>query len=769
MLVVSTSDIVLTAHGAIASKRRSAYLATALALVLLAIKLFDPALQWTGRWIFVGAILAAAVPVYQRARRFAARRLAWSLLLAAALLTALAGGLYGRLPGGTNPFAPPNGNLILATMISVAAMGFVGLLVKASLRVLDTVLLIDALVAGLSVASLLALLYMRRILTPMSIQIIQLDHHENLIIASMLLIMIIGIVTATSMVDVTKDQLFFFVMAAAIVASIGEVIANYDVHHATTHWGAMVDACWIGAYVLVGEAAFRDDGTISEPGGLREHRSDRNQSRKIAVNGVLALSVTVLAVIYHVPPVVGGLALGALGVMTVRLLVSLRLERVQSTLFEELAVTDALTGLANRRRLVESTTPHWDSHGEGRGGVLIVDLDNFKEVNDSLGHRAGDLVLIELSRRLKSALGARGLLARLGGDEFAVTASDLTTDELVALARELESLVREPIVVEELLLHLSASFGVATRATVSDTQEELFRKADVAMYRAKEKRSGVEHYDFEHDRNDPDRLRLYGLVSQAVRAKSFEVYLQPIVEVASGQVTGCEALARWSPDGYGPIPPDRFIPMIELQGLIVPFTTHILRQSITQVLTLDRLGELHGLSVNVSERDFVNSDFPDMVRGVLSDFDFPPERLTIEITEGVFANDDVKVSACILLLRAMGVRISIDDFGTGYSALSKLVDFPVDELKIDRSFVAVALTNSRAEAVVRASIELARAMDVTLVAEGVEDEATYRFLANLGVKLIQGFHVARPMPIAECVKFIADFHHDGYAIEVDRT
>ncbi len=730
------------------------FLAPALALALVVTDHGSHEAGDLSEVLFVAAVIVTAIPVYQRIRRHRARRVTWTLLLVAEILTAGAGARYGALPGGVNPFSPPVANLVLSSLISVAAVAFVTALTYASLRVLDANLMIDALAGGLSISSALAWLYMHHVVDPLSVVAHGLGQHQHVAIEAGLVAIIVITSTAAIMVDVTGDWLMTWVVAAGVVISVGEVLAHNDVQAHSTRWGLLLDLCWIGAYALLGRAAHQDDGAISEPGSHHERAFARHQSRKVAIIGVIAIAVIALAESFGDPPVVAGLALAALTALLMRLLVSLRMERTHSLRFEELSVTDPLTGLANRRGLALAGLPPAGTPGTGMGGVVIIDLDNFKEINDSLGHRAGDLALAAMAQRLRSSLESGLVLARLGGDEFAISSAHGSPEDLQELGRRMESLVRDPLPIEGLSLHLSASVGVAARSDPKDAQEELLRQADVAMYRAKENHSGVRVYDYGHDRNDPRRLILHGLVSEAVRDGSIGVHLQPLVDVASSRVVGFEALARWSPEGYGPIPPDRFVPMIELQGLIVPFTAHVLRHALAGVTSLHPVEPPYRVSVNVSERDFINADFPAVVASALSGADVPPELLTVEIVEGVLANDDARIDQCIESLRSMGVRVSIDDFGTGYSTLSKLVEFTVDEIKIDRSFVARVLSHEKAVAVIRAAVGLARTMGLVTVAEGVEDEETYDAVAALGVDLIQGYYVSPPMPVSDCRRFL---------------
>ncbi len=736
---------------------RSILLAMLVSLLLIGAGRHGEVFEVSDRVIFAGVIVLLSVPVVRRLRAGEFRRLAWGLLLVAEGLTATAGLLFGSLPRGVNPFAPPTANLEFAVMISVCGVAFVLALAYSSLSTLTLSLKIDAVAGGLALSAALSWLYLNRVLGQVSEVFTRLNHREHWVIGMALVAIIVIAATATTMVDVTRDHVVPYVGGAALVISVGMVLAQRDAVHDTAHWGVLIDLSWIAAYALGGWAASIDVDRPTTRNVSHESVSSYVQARKIAAFGLLAMIVTSLAALFRDPPVVGGLALAAILVLLVRLLMSLRIERVQSDAFKALAETDALTGLANRRALARAEDDGAADGTSGVGGVILVDLDNFKEVNDSLGHRAGDLVLVQLAHRLRGGVDTPGVLARLGGDEFAMYLPHASREELTVVAHRIEGLVREPTEVDGLSLQLSASVGVAVRVVDGESQDELIRKADIAMYRAKGDRSGVRHYDFEHDRSDPSRLVLFGRVSQAVRDQSIGVHLQPVVHVGTSSIVGCEALARWSPEGYGPIPPDRFVPMIELQGLMVPFTEHVLRRSIDQVQSLGDAHGLHRLSVNVSERDFVNGDFPQLLHRVLGESGFPPTRLTIEITESILANDNEKVGRGIESLRRSGVRISVDDFGTGFSALSKLVDFSVDELKIDKAFTRRLLTNDKALAVVKAAIELGRAMSLDVVAEGVETAEIYDALANLNVDLIQGYHIARPMPIEECRGFLASY------------
>lgn len=729
------------------------FIAFSLELILLSIGLFRPSFNWVGRWIFLGAVLLTSLPIAVRLRRSTIRRLAWSLFLIAELLTALTGALYGKLPGGTNPFAPPKVNLVLAILISLSAAAGVVMIIHDWHRKVDRTIKVDALIGGLAVASSLALLFLHRIFKVGTQEFLATNRNENIAIGLLLFVMIVFSMSALSLVDVLTNKLVSLLAAALMILSIGEVLAVRAARLEISDWGATIDSCWISGYLLVGIVANHDRRRFYEMKPIGTRTIEIRQSRKIAAFGALAIIIVILATFFKDPPIVVELALASLIVLIVRLLISLRRERTQSDLFEEQALTDSLTGLGNRRSLAERVANNSLPTMEARGGILLIDLDNFKEVNDALGHPTGDLLLIRLSRRLKEFLGERHV-ARIGGDEFAIECANGTTEELMDLAEQLTDLIREPFEVNDLALSVSASIGVASRSGDDDSPDALLRQADVAMYRAKEMKSGVEHYEFEHDRNDPNRLVLYGELSDAVKNKTIEVFFQPLIDFVDRRVRGCEALARWTSSSQGPVPPDRFVPMIELQGLIAPFTAHVLDEAVRYTKSLDWIGIEHGASVNVSERDLINVEFLDVVTRIIESHNFRPDRLTIEITENVIANDNAAAIRCLQRMRDLGVRLSIDDFGTGYSTLSKLMNYPVDELKIDQLFVSNVLSSSSASAIVRASVELAHSMDLTVVAEGIEDEETFQFLGALGVNVAQGYFFARPMPARECETFL---------------
>jgi diguanylate cyclase (GGDEF)-like protein len=416
---------------------------------------------------------------------------------------------------------------------------------------------------------------------------------------------------------------------------------------------------------------------------------------------------------------------------------------------ERLATTDTLTGLANRdlfRMRVDEVIA-----ARGTGGrpfsVLLIDLDRFKEINDTLGHHYGDEVLRELGPRLEEAAGPDGMVARLGGDEFAVLAGSVAgVAALEALAGELIETVERSIVVDELGLEVGASIGIARFPDDGEDRHTLLRHADVAMYAAKAAHTGWKFYNSNLDRNSVRKLSVLSDFRRALDKDEIVAYFQPIVDVVGTRVRGAEALVRWDHPTEGVLPPGAFVEVVEQTGLIGPMTQVVLEQAIEQCARWRRAGRDLNVAVNLSVRNLLDRNLPAVVDRVLSSHHLPPEALQLEITESMVMSDPERVLATVARLNELGVRLSVDDFGTGYSSLANLRQMPIDELKIDRSFVSPMLRGESDLIIVRSTINLGHDLGLRVIAEGVEDEQTLARLARLGCDLAQGYHVSRPLP-----------------------
>ncbi|MFF4169198.1 putative bifunctional diguanylate cyclase/phosphodiesterase [Streptomyces sp. NPDC001744] len=417
---------------------------------------------------------------------------------------------------------------------------------------------------------------------------------------------------------------------------------------------------------------------------------------------------------------------------------------------------DPLTGLPNRQWLLERAwTALEDAEGEGaRAALVLIDLDRFRSVNDTLGHLAGDRLLLQISDRLRRALPRGAEAARLGGDEFAVLlpATDSTTSAQ-RVARHLVAELSSPLDLDGLTLVLEASAGVAVFPDHALDAEGLLRRADVAMYQAKRDRTGVEVYESKRDSNTPDRLGLLGDLRRALDAHEVQLHYQPKVRF-DGQVAGLEALVRWVHPERGKVPPDEFIAIAESSGLMPHLTEYVLETALAQVARWRAQGLDVPVAVNVSPRDVHTPGFAGAVAARLARHGVPAGSLQLEITEHVLLEDPQRAADTLNALTGHGVKMSLDDFGTGYSSLVHLRRLPVSELKIDRSFVARLAIDTEDAEIVRCTVDLAHSLGLLVVAEGVEDDETWERLRDLGCDAVQGWLVAAAMPPDEATAWL---------------
>ncbi|URM89522.1 bifunctional diguanylate cyclase/phosphodiesterase [Streptomyces sp. MRC013] len=417
---------------------------------------------------------------------------------------------------------------------------------------------------------------------------------------------------------------------------------------------------------------------------------------------------------------------------------------------------DPLTGLPNRQWLLERTWAALEAaEADGRRAALVlIDLDRFRSVNDTLGHLAGDRLLLQIAERLRLALPRGAEAARLGGDEFAVLlpAVDSTTSAQ-RVARHLAADLSSPLDLDGLTLVLEASAGVAVFPDHALDAEEILQRADVAMYQAKRDRTGVEVYESKRDSNTPDRLGLLGDLRRALDAGEVELHYQPKVRF-DGHVAGLEALVRWVHPERGRVPPDEFIAIAESSGLMPHLTEYVLETALGQVARWRAQGLEVPVAVNVSPRDVHSPGFAGAVAARLARHGVPAGALQLEITEHVLLEDPQRAADTLAGLTGHGVKMSLDDFGTGYSSLVHLRRLPVSELKIDRSFVARLAVDTEDAEIVRCTVDLAHSLGLLVVAEGVEDDETWERLRDLGCDAVQGWLVAAAMPPHETTAWL---------------
>ena len=422
-----------------------------------------------------------------------------------------------------------------------------------------------------------------------------------------------------------------------------------------------------------------------------------------------------------------------------------------------LALHDSLTGLPNRvlfRERLEQALMR-DAAERSRVAILCLDLDHFKEVNDTLGHGAGDLLLEELAIRLKSCVRPTDTVARLGGDEFAVIQVGVNQPvEVGALSRRIMEMVRVPFKIDDQELYVGVSIGVALPEGEADDPERLLKNADIALYRAKQAGRGTTRFFEAHmDLELQARKALEYDLRQASLKNELEVFYQPLIDVDSKEVTAVEALIRWRHPTRGLVSPIDFIPMAEETGLIIPIGEWVLRTACKQVLEWPNLR----VAVNLSPIQFRNRDLVQTVKQVLAETGLAPERLELEITESILINDTQAALVILSALKEIGVNIAMDDFGTGYSSLGYLNSFPFDKIKIDRSFISTISDTDKSTAIVKSVISLGRSLSMITTAEGVETSEQSRFLRQEGCTEVQGYFFGRPVPASELSTFLASW------------
>ncbi|MER6829524.1 EAL domain-containing protein [Streptosporangium sp. NPDC000563] len=471
--------------------------------------------------------------------------------------------------------------------------------------------------------------------------------------------------------------------------------------------------------------------------------------QSLVYTGLLGLAPLVVVVMNHSP---------ALVPLFLAPMVAVYFTATMSVRRDHQATHDVLTGLPNRKMLVLSTEEALAEARDGeRVGLFLLDLDRFKEINDTLGHPVGDRLLQLVAHRLTHSVRPGDVVARLGGDEFAVL---LPSVRDAAAAREVAARLRvaitEPVRLEGMSFDLDASFGIAIYPDHAPDFEMLLQRSDVAMYLAKESRSGVEIYAADKDRNSPERLNLLGDLRRAIDRSELRLHYQPKLDLAGGQVRGVEALLRWRHPERGMIPPGEFVPMAEQSYLMRHLTGYVIDAALEQAAHWWHTGLHEQISVNVSARDLLDCALSDQLGEGLARYRLPPKAIQLEVTERILMTDQAYTDGAVRALTALGVPLALDDFGTGYSSLVRLQRLPVSEVKIDSSFVRRIGESKDDERIVRSIIDLVRSLGLRSVAEGVESEEVAKRLADMGCDLGQGWLFAEPMSAADATVWLRE-------------
>ncbi|HXQ75323.1 MAG TPA: EAL domain-containing protein [Acidimicrobiales bacterium] len=494
-------------------------------------------------------------------------------------------------------------------------------------------------------------------------------------------------------------------------------------------WRAMM--CWTFAGIAVGQFLVWQ--------GWAPSFLDRSQALGVGVLGVIALAMVIRMA-------------GATG---------LKKEHAESLLGHQ-ALHDMLTGLPNRSCFYDRTEQamRQGARDGSNSAVMLFDLDRFKEINDTLGHKYGDRVLFEVGPRIHRILRDADTLARLGGDEFCVLLPRIDAlSDAMEVAERIIAVLAEPFEIDGMVLGIEASCGIAMAPDDGDNADLLLQRADVAMYVAKGSNVNVVAYTDELNVNTPGRLTLLGDLRTAIADNQLLLHYQPKANLETGEIQGVEALVRWQHPTLGLLPPGEFIPVAEHTGLIKPLTTWVLTTALCQCRQW--LDEAHArgwnelsMAINLSTRSLLDDGFPEEVSAALDRWEIPPHLFELEITESAIMTDPMRARRLLTDLAELGVLIAIDDFGTGYSSLAYLKDLPVNQLKIDQSFVQNMHQDLNDAIIVRSVVDLGHNLGLQIVAEGVEDHETWDQLAQLGCDDAQGYFLAKPMAPGELMAWL---------------
>lgn len=536
-----------------------------------------------------------------------------------------------------------------------------------------------------------------------------------------------------------------------LVFTISDII--YGLDEASYVQGSTVDLGW--AFGLALMTAW----IVLYPKSRPSARSVRARAPSLAIPiGAMIAALGILLVSSSVH--VNVLAIALSGTVLAIATAQLGLRQLQ---FHRQSRTDELTGLPNRRAFYADVPGRLASAPDRPSALLLMDLDGFKHINDSLGHDVGDRMLVEVGQRLKQEVHARhphrrprrsGLLARLGGDEFALLLPGASASQAITIADELCVVLAEPYCLEGIDVQSGASIGISVFPEHGDNLSVLLRKADLAMYAAKSARTGHHVFGEADDSYSGDRLRTLVELRVALATDQLVVHYQPKVNLDSGAVSGFEALVRWNHPTRGLLLPQAFLGLVEEAGLMTEMTRVVLEQALDQTASWHSRGQPFSVAVNLSASSLVDEHLPRRIADMMASRELPPSALILEITEDYIVRNVSRARRILTELRNHGFRIAIDDFGTGYSSLSYLRDLPIDELKLDRSFITPMGEDRRAAALVSSTIALAHSLEMDVVAEGIETSGAYDDLVMFGCDQGQGYLMSRPIPAAEIEQWL---------------
>jgi diguanylate cyclase len=702
-------------------------------------------------YVYNALVLLSALACLLRAAWVGTERRAWAVV-GLAMLSWSGGEIYWSAHlaelGDAAPYPSPADGFYLL-FYPLVYVGLV-LLLRRHARRFPSSLWLDGGIAALAVGALGAALVVPPVLAASEGELATVATNIAYPLADVVLLMLV--VAIFALTGWRPGRAWALIGAAFALTAVADSLFLVQTATDVYEEGTLLDALWPAGATLLALAAWQRP---RDPAAVRLEGWGVLLAPLAFALG--ALGVLVANDFAPVGPVALSLAAATIVAAGVRTALTFREVRLLAD-SRRLALTDDLTGLANRRRFFDLLGEAvGDAHRTGAStGVAILDLDGFKEVNDALGHPAGDRILAEVGPRLRAALPERATAARLGGDEFAAllpTGTD--ADAAAAIAADIRAAFEQPFDLGSVSVTVGASVGAALCPEHAPDAEGLLRRADIAMYEAKTANLGFKVYVHGHDRGRRDRLLFAEGLRTGIGRGELILHYQPQARLDTGAVTSVEALVRWRHPERGLLAPAEFVPLAEQTDLIGPLTSAVLDGALRQLEAWRRQGRDLEVAVNVSIANLLDVDFPDAVARAIGRRAVPPERVRLEVTESLVLADPVRAIDVLARLGELGVGLSLDDFGTGHASLAYLKRMPVDELKIDRAFVSGMAGDSGDAAIVRASLDLARTFGLRTVAEGVETPETWDALRALGCDLAQGFVLSRPLPPHELVSWLA--------------
>jgi diguanylate cyclase len=689
-------------------------------------------------WVGNLGYVSCAVLCLWRAISRRASRAAWLVIGISLILFALGAILWTTLVQFMDPVPYPSvADAAFLVFYPVAYLG-VGLLIRQTIPRQSRSIWFDGIIAGLGVAALEAAIVIGQISRSN-----QGSFHTvltNIAYPVGDLVLVTMVVTVFVMTRGRPGRMWWTLGLGLTVFAVADSVYVLRVTSGSYVTGTPLDGVWLVGTFLVATAAWqtRERPTTAEP---------KPSLVVPTLFGLTSIGISVWASVKTVLPLAEALATAALVVAIARIASDYRQLRAMAETKRQ-AHTDDLTGLPNRRHFYETLRSRIGP--EASVAVLMIDLDRFKEINDSLGHDVGDEVLRQLGPRLTAVIGANDFVARLGGDEFGVIVTPLASiTDATDLAGRIRDELRKPFELDSLPLRVDASVGIAIAPVDGDDENVLLQKADVAMYEAKRSRQPWQVYSSEIDDHTRDRLELIEDLRDAVERCELEVHFQPKVDLATGACFGVEALVRWRHPQRGLLSPVLFLPLADQTGMTDPLLRYVLDRSLAQQAAWARAGHDVSVAVNLAAANLRNERLPEEIEVLLAAHGVAASRLTLELTEESVIGDIEQAVRTLDRLRALGVELSVDDFGTGFSSLSYLRQLPVSELKLDRTFLAGVPGDERAIAIVRSTIDLAHSLSLCIVAEGVETLEALTAIAAMGCDAAQGYLLGRPLPAGD--------------------